>query len=287
MLSLSSLFALYTLTPGRRIYALSRVQEHPKAQQWPKLLEALAAAIELDRKVLVMDAFRRLKKTSKLPPVRIHDRAVDRQLVMLDRLLLHHSRDNSKGPTATQLRGTVFPAGVNRHIRLAFVEQAAANDRVLEVFEGDTYKQWINARGLREMVEDLRAAHDLFGAALRARDDASAPTWDQVKAARELSQNAYLEIVAMIIMSTIGDASTRSSLLAPIQHQDEEIKAYRRQRRKLVDIDPDTGDLLEDQDPDEGLGEEVGEDLGDQLDEVGDDGLDDELDDEADADADE
>lgn len=184
MPSLTSLFALYTMTPGRRIYALSRIQELPQAQQSPKLPEALAAAIALDRKVLVMDASRRLRQTAKLPPVRIHDRAVDRQLLMLDRLLVHHSRDASKGPTAAQLRGIAFPAGVNRHLRLAFVEQAAANERVLEVLEGDTYKHWIDARGLREMVEDLRAAHDLFALALRARDDASAPTWDEVKAAR-------------------------------------------------------------------------------------------------------
>ena len=63
----------------------------------------------------------------------------------------------------------------------------------------------------------------------------------------------------MIIVSTIGDASTRDILLAPIRQQDEDIKSYRRQRRALVDIDPDTGDPLEDEGPDEGVGEELDE----------------------------
>jgi hypothetical protein len=73
----------------------------------------------------------------------------------------------------------------------------------------------------------------------------SGPSWDDVKAGRELGQELYLQVVANIIMRFAANLSTRSALLEPIWDQNQEIKAYRRQRRTLVDVDPDSGEPLE------------------------------------------
>src|SRR5690554_486391 len=131
---LSSLFALYTLTPGRRIYALGRVRERALPLELPAILIAIDAAIAQDRSALEIDAARLEPTTS--PPVRKRDSAVDRTLAMIHQLLSHFAGGEGKeAVVASALLGNLFPINLAHHVRLPFVEQAAANERVLEVLE--------------------------------------------------------------------------------------------------------------------------------------------------------
>ena len=273
---LTSLFALYTLTPGRRIYSLNGVRKLVVPLNLVQLTKVIDAAITHDRQVLDMDAQWRARKAAKSSPVRAKDNAVDRVLTMIDRLLSHYAQDEDNPGTAAALLATLFPVGVTHHTRLTFVEQAAANERVLAILEADTHAKWLNTHGLHALIEELRAAHDVFAATLRGRNATNGPSWDDVKAGRENGQEMYLQVVANIIVHFAGDLTTRSALLEPIWDQNEEIKAYRRQRRALVDVDPDSGEPLEE--------DEDGEE-GEQADQSGDDAQAEEAADEPPADA--
>lgn len=254
---LSSLFALYTLTPGRRIYALGRVRERALAKELTVIVAAIDAAIAQDRHALDIDAAR--LAPTKSPPVRQRDTAVDRTLAVIHRLLSHFAAgEDSAVPSA--LLSNLFPINLAHHVRLPFVEQAAANERVLAVVEGEAHKTWLDNHGLRPLIVQLRTTHDEFAAALHARDDESAPSWDEVKAARESGQELYLQVVARVIVQFIEDPEARDELLEPVWDQEALIRAYRRQRRTVVDVDPDTGEPLpedESESEGEGSGDEV------------------------------
>lgn len=251
---LSSLFALYTLTPGRRIYALGRVADRAKAMQVDELLGPIEAAINHDRVVLELDA--RRADRSRSPGARKHDIVVDRTLGAIEGLVSHFAASNDD--TATALLGAMFPTNLADHVHLAFIEQSAANERVLAILEGPEHESWIDAHGVRPLAVQLREAHDSFAEALHTRDAETVPTWDEVKAARETGQELYVKVVVRIVAKFIDDAERRDELLEPIWTQNQRIRNYRRQRRKLVDVDPETGEVLED-DMDVEVVAEVGE----------------------------
>lgn len=240
--SLSNLFALYILTPGRRIYALGRVLERVEAKEIVELIAPIEVAIEHDRHTLELDAarFGRVRI-----PVRERDAAVDRTLSTIDHLLAHYA-ENSKKPGASMLRATLFPSGLFHHIRLPHIEQSAANQRVLSILEGPTHAAWLDAHGLRPLIEELREEHDAFAAALEGRDAETVPNWARVKAARAQGQELYLAIVARIVAIFADAPAIRDELLEPIWNQDQLIRDYRRHRRNVVaDVDPDSGEVLE------------------------------------------
>jgi hypothetical protein len=102
--------------------------------------------------------------------------------------------------------------------------------------------------GLGIYTRRLRALNDGFRNALLARDADPAVSFEEVRAARDLAQNNYVAIAARItgVYCDAADAELRSELLAPIMEQNDELRAYRRRRRRPVDIDADTGKLLPD-----------------------------------------
>jgi hypothetical protein len=130
------------------------------------------------------------------------------------------------------------------HVQLPWIEQEAANDRVLKILEGPTHKDWLDKHGVRPLIEELRSGHDAFAAALKARDAETVPSGDAIKDARELGQELYLEIVAQIITLSTGKPELRRELLEPVWYQNQRVQMYRRQRRNLVDVNPDTGEEL-------------------------------------------
>ena len=241
---LSSMFALYTLTPGRRIYTLRRVRKLAAAKELSPIVESIDQAIAQDGKALDLDA----KRLDPRPPKRAKekDARVDEVLMTLDVLLSYHAGKQNDGAVAMQ--ATLFPGGAHYHIRMPHIEQAAANERVLKILESAKEKAWVDAHGLRPLVLDLRTAHDEFDAALNARHGHTRVSWDKVKEARAAGQELYLKVVVQILAEFLADPDTRDQLMAPIWQQEELVRAYRRQRRGgLADVDPDSGELLADE----------------------------------------
>jgi hypothetical protein len=243
---LASVFALYSLTPGRRMFALRIVRQLAEAKKLDDVTAAIDKAIVQDRKAIELDA----ERVNSYSPLRVteKDLVVDRTLMAIEYLLTYHA-GSEPDSTAAKLQGTLFPNGANFHTRLAHVEQVAANERVLSILEGDDHAKWFDGHGLRPLIDDLRTAHDEFEALLMARNLDGAVGWEQVKAARSAGQDLYLEVVIRILAHSLSNPSARDELMEPIWRQEELVRAYRRTRRgPLGDIDPESGELLDEQD---------------------------------------
>jgi len=174
--------------------------------------------------------------------VRQYDIPVDRTLIAISKVLTYHVENGD--PAAAAMLANLFPIDADHHTRLPFVEQAVANQRVLAILESDAEMQFVDSHGLRPMVNDLRKHHDAFEAALKARDSASAPSWDEVRAAHAQGQELYLQIVVEILALFRDKPALRDQLLQPIFAQDQLMQTLRRQRRTIVEVDPETGEEL-------------------------------------------
>ena len=240
------MFALYQLTPGRRIYVLRRVREFAEAKQLAAVVAAVDRALAQDRQALELDAQRLANGPEQ---VRDKDLEVDRVLVAID-YLLGYAAGKPSGVEAAQLQRRLFPGGLGEHTRLPFPEQSAANDRVLAILADPANADQLAALNLQGLATDLRQARDEFDAALANRDRFNPTTWDQVKAARAVGQELYLQVIVQILAAfpgqTDADADARERLLGPIWQQEDQVRAFRRQRRgPLIDFDPQSGALLE------------------------------------------
>jgi len=253
--SLSSILALYVLTPGRRIYTLRRVRERAEAKALEAIVAAIDEAVAQDRKALELDAAR-VDPPRKPPGAADKDRIVDATLTALDDMLSYRAGRSSDDIAAT-MQTRLFPGGVYQHTRLAHVEQSSANERVLAILEGEDDKAWLDAQGLRPLIEDLRADHDAFVAALQAIHGYTPVSWEQVKAARARGQELYAKVVFQIVAAYLDDEDGREHLLGPIWQQEELVRSFRRKRRgSLIDVDPESGELLDDDDGDASEGED-------------------------------
>jgi hypothetical protein len=98
------------------------------------------------------------------------------------------------------------------------------------------------ARQAARLAELTAAYHD----ALRAPAPDTVP-YREVQAARQQGQEYLLEAIAMILGRYYRSrdpehAAARAALLAPIARQSATIRAFRRTRRSLRDVDPATGE---------------------------------------------
>ncbi len=261
MNSLSSLFSLYILTPGRRIYALGRIRALLEGHGVAEILPAVDAAIAHDREVLEMTARWRRGRGAGGGELRALDGVVDRTLGTIDRLLAHYSQDgdDAVADRASAVRGRLFPDGVGHHTSLPYVEQIAATERVLTIAGAAENLAWMTAHGLSPLVRRLRAAQDEFAAAVNERDTSTPLSWDEIKAAQSAGQELYLQVVALIAGRFATDAEMRTELLKPVWEQNQAIQEYRRRRGSVRDVDPDSGEELDDSEAPSSDGE-VGDD---------------------------
>ena len=244
---LVSLFDLYILTTGRRLYSLAQIRERAQALQLDELVALIDQALAHDKQVLDLDAARRSGGSEE--PVRDKDLRVDRVLSTIDTLLSHYVAIEDE--TALALQPELFPAGLAAHTRLPFIEQKAANERVLSILRKAEHQAWLTERGVTALAKQLEQAHGRFADALEARDQSNTPSWDELKAASAAGQEAYLEVVAEIIARTRDDAERRAELLTPVMTQERQVAERRRTRRSPGEVDPSTGELLQADEPSE------------------------------------
>lgn len=242
---LSSLIDLHLFTPGRRVATLRQLLGMADTDGLRDLIPPIEQALAHERDTA--DLARAWAVTRPdAPPISL-DPQVERNLILIDRFLRHHAtRDGDIGEQACGLSIALFPQGVSRHIRLPFVEQLAANEQALRVLDSTGHATWVDRLGLRALVMELRDANQPFARAMRQHDGAGT-TYEAVRDARERGQTLFLEVVVRILGKCVSgdDTGQPSTLLGPIHDQDDAIALDRRQRRRLLDIDPDSGAPVE------------------------------------------
>lgn len=241
----SSLFKLCVLTPGRRIFALRQLRERAEARNFNELLADIDRAIAYNHSVLERRQGRRRKKRNPQPI----DREIDRVISLIYARLNNFSKDLTVPELArltTTLLQALFPQGVGAHVKLPYSEQAGANERVLAELASDQYQGLIAQLGLQTLIARLDSLNAEFREVLSA-SIASVKATISSHEDSSRGQELYLEIIARIVgqFSRPADAEVLAELLGPVLSQDEEIRAYRRRRRRVADVDPTTGEPTE------------------------------------------
>ncbi|AKT36409.1 uncharacterized protein CMC5_005220 [Chondromyces crocatus] len=250
---LSSLFSLYELSTGRRLFALAQVVKAADGLGLPPIATHARAALAHDTLTRTLDT--RWAARAQPPPLDAVLKPIDAKL---DRTL-SSLRDaaRAQAEVATPADGLaakvetflreVFPIGVGAITSLVYVEELSQVDRILDKVRGPNapLADLVTEIGLTRHVERLAELAEQYRKALEVpKNDL---TWGEVRAARARGQNLLLETVALIIAYTAGDtperATARATLLAPILVQNEAVRQYLRARRRVEDVDPVTGEL--------------------------------------------
>lgn len=252
--TISSLFNLNLLSTGRRLFALGQVMARAQELALAEVADHAQAAIAHDDQTRTLD----LRWAARDAPsaldalVKPIDNKVDRLLTTIRdvaqaQLDLATPANGLEGKVEGFLK-TVYPLGVAHVTALPSVEELAQVDRIVKLTHGPQAElaAAVAELGLTAYVQRLADLAEEYRSALAVRSVKDL-TFDTVKAARERGQELLLETVALIIAHTRGGTpaavAARASLLAPVVAQNDAVREYIRQRRRVEDVNPQTGEV--------------------------------------------
>lgn len=251
LIHINELFTMLRLTPGRRVVAMRKIRALLEPRNLPAVITYIERAIAHDhdaREVYLAWTGRddgQFRFTPRLPQI---DNRLDHTITSIRDMSLAQIKGALPGdPLIFQVEGfltALFPAGVQAITSLPYSEEIVAAEALLAKLRGPLAETAADLGLVRQIarMEELVVAY-------RAEIDASARTvsFDQVRYATLRGHAYMLEVIAMIL-GTYHDSdnpahvTARRELLTPIFEQIEIVRAYRRTRRKLSDVNPDTGE---------------------------------------------
>jgi hypothetical protein len=247
--TLKTLFDLYILSTGRRVFALRQVK--PIAQQMKKraLVTLIGRALKHDERTLRLEASW-AASGYKSDPQRVKriGAQVDRTLSAIRDVAIGQARAGEPGSelheTLHEFLGALFPGGVFAIAALPYVEELAAVETLVGQLRGP-FERHVEELGVGRLVERLAALAVEYREAQEERPRAEA-SWADVFAARAKGQTLLLQIVAVIAGTYFDESSAehtnaRAALLEPILDQQEAVRLYLKVRKPVEDVDPATG----------------------------------------------
>ncbi|WP_428267611.1 hypothetical protein [Haliangium sp.] len=256
----TSYFSLYVFPTGRRIYAMLELQRRATALGLTATAEHAARCVAHDRHLHKREGrYTPLRTLQYGPEARALDQVVDRKLAAVDGYLESQMRmfeeDSERGKAATYLRDRFFPRGLAAVIQQSFIQEHVYVSELVAAREEPEVAAAIAV--LPEagvMLDDLKAANDNYGAAIS--QDEGRPTAEELRLLHAHGQRLMAEVVSLAVghfgVNAPDDHNGLRHLLEPISEQQERMARLRRRRRRVVDVDPDTGDELP---PDDEAGE--------------------------------
>ena len=257
--SFSDIFNLYQFPSGRLAFALDKCLVEAKALELPELIQRLESAIAhqditLDAEIARDSA--RLAKSQHGPAAKALDARVDSAFSALHDSLQAQIRmfgaDSEPGRHASTIINQSFRSGVHAITQLPFVEQHERVSRIviqLQDSDGETgLAKNIAALGLGPMVNQLGVLNEDYGKHLQLASPEQLES-STIESLRSQGQLHLLQVIAAIVgLFPNGDEDStqrRNRLLTPIFEQQQALRDARRRRRRLTDVDPETGADIE------------------------------------------
>jgi hypothetical protein len=126
---------------------------------------------------------------------------------------------------------------------LRYEDQKAAVDELIERMRTEFAAEIVKL-ALEPFVAQLELVNADYGARLSGVKT-NAVTYDQVQQAHRAGLHAYFKVILHIWNDYIDDPETRAKLLAPIDEQDARVSAYYRRSGVAPEVDPETGEILD------------------------------------------
>jgi hypothetical protein len=240
------------MPPGRRQWVFKQVGERlPETASGLRALAAEGAATEgeLLAFMLKFRGDQSAKDPTKVWPRQVVelDAALDRQvgnLHDLTKTMVAVYGGKPEGALWVRLQQAAFPAGAAYYTTQPYIEEAARVKTLLLELGSATWASLTASGVVAETVAAVTEAHSAYSAEVSKFDELDKVTWDRVKALDLANHRRLCALVAGIVAGFTTDAELRKRLLAPVAQQDQEVYEALRARRRVLDVDPDTGEPI-------------------------------------------
>ncbi len=239
---------------GRYIYALEDMSEIAKERALAGVKEAVDNALVTGRKAKrVQFSYEQTRdQTSKARGRSVElDQQIDAIIVAIrnvvrDRII---GIDGDPIEEAAQLiLKTVYPRGARAITHLSFEAQLATMTVMIEHFRNDLAEA-VTLTGVDREVSLMEELVEEFRTELRVSEKPGV-TYDELKEAiSELHEHtALVRAVCVAAYPSLDQAATeaRESLLAPLVDQENRVAEAQRRQRRVLDVDPSTGEEIDD-----------------------------------------
>ncbi|MBH24281.1 MAG: hypothetical protein CMH57_07510 [Myxococcales bacterium] len=258
---------MYQFTPGRRIFALTKIRDKAREEDWGALVELASEAIEHDQKALHLH--RRwqtlkvkAKKTTHPQPesdqrgTREIDADLDSTLggwhQALQGLLRSSRLPAELRVSAQTLKDELFPSGVKAITQQPYIDAIASVKSIVaqandQLPDGVPLKSHVDRLGYGHFIQAIDALSDELDAVIKADSPDPDVVYKDVTSANSVGQELMLEVMAEIIAQTRKEQARRGRFLAPILDQNQAIAELHMARHTVVDVNPTTGEPEEDE----------------------------------------
>ncbi|MCB9524600.1 MAG: hypothetical protein H6702_14665 [Myxococcales bacterium] len=247
MARLEDFVSLIQFTPGRAQYALTQAMTHIAAQGDTALARAVGAAQGAAGRLAELEArwaTRKAQSTARGNAVAI-DNQLDRAVTALHQHLTARltllGPEHPQGAKAAELMLRWLPEGPGAVTSLAFEDELVRVDQIIAAVQGPDAAAAAELE-LGFFVGELARLSPLLRAEL-AKTAPEAITFDQVRQGRAALQRALTVVVvqAMAQWSASAQAPEFARFMAPLVQQMDRLRALRRRRQPVPDVDPSTG----------------------------------------------
>lgn len=244
---------LYQLPIGRATFALSDVHARALALGLDEIARLVEIALTDARWAMQLMMSFQSGYSSLYPPAAVRmDGIVDHVVVGVESYLqvqIRIYRGEPRGDAAERLRQVFFPQGVAAVTRLPFAEEHAQIAAILERAAADDLAEDIALLAeLATLLARLAERNREYGEILSA--GSKTPTNADLAEARARCQERVVQVIGLLIshygLREPDKTAERDHLLEPILTQNEAMRQIRRRRRPPTDIDPDTGEPVDD-----------------------------------------
>lgn len=250
-------------TPGRAHLVLTQINKRLRDDERAAVSEVLEEALEASALAVDLAGARRAQGSATYGEAsRELDRRVDIATGVVYRTLrgqqqLHEGE--AAGDKAGALLDALFPRGLAAVTNLPYPDQLGALQRLLrKAKESPHAEQVASIVGLGDTLDELAKRTDAFRGALD-KDVRDQVSYREVQAAtREADVKLRYVVMLLMVLHRANDddsALRRATLLEPYTRQMEDMRRRRSRSVPVGDVDPATGDLLDEFDDDNDYGD--------------------------------
>ena len=244
MRAFTDLINLPQLTTGRVIFALKGFPDEARA------VPAIAAAVAgVEQAAVALKAIEHdwvLSKTrsnarGKAAALDVEiDRAIGAIATLARGYVSGLGADDPVHKAAARVLARALPQGAGAITRLVYEEELDAGLVLVARLRGELAEEAAQI-GLEPVIAALEGLLPRFEAELKK--SAVKVDFSQVRAARDTLHQAVAVLVVQVLAhhATPDQAEARAAALKPILFQAGEVAALRRRRRRVTDVDPETG----------------------------------------------
>lgn len=245
---------LLQVTPGRAVFATNTMRKLVDEAREPGLIGRIDIALASGREALRINRQWGKQKASGAAQRRGDAAVIDIEFNASWKALestvsgqIFGAKERPMRVAAEAIRDEVFAQGIGAITQQAYEEQLSRADEALEALRRQPLADHVHRLRLEEHLLVL----DDVGNRLRVELEKHAKviSWEDVTAASARARELYLGVI-FTVLSFYWDGSPaavarREELLKEVNRQNAALAEAYRRHRPLLDVDPDTGDVLE------------------------------------------